>query len=339
MSKGKPKTGGALRTEPKGFQLGADQASLQKQQQIFQQRADKKGENSKAYKNLQKVNSALGALNTAPSNPALPQNPVQIPSPDVQQGWNDVSGRSNDYMSNIFGQLQNQGQFNPGDYGQQRQQAMDSVMSEFNRTMQPQFDKEQGDFRQRMAEQGIPENSEKYKYLETQMQNQQQGARQGAMNQGYGLGMQEQQQGYGQAAQTYQMPLNQLNAVSPFYGYQNQMNMQQGQQQWASGENQMDRTQQGNLAQGGYDFQKELAKLQHGYNMQLQASAPRGGGGGGSSGLSYEQQLGLVDRNFYNNMVLQGVQNGQQMPYPGAAGGAVQGVGAGVAAGLGSALR
>lgn len=333
----------ALKKDPKnkkdnkGFQVGTDAQTLAQQQAVFQKRVDA-GKTGKAVKNLAAVNKAIGALGTDPGQNPQPA-PTQAPTPQNTQGFTEATDNANSYLNNVFGQLQNQGQFNPGDYTQMRQQASDVAMNEFNRQNSARFAQEDANFEQQMAEQGIDPNSEKYRYLKGQNDLSRQNAIQGAQNNAFQMGQSEQAQAYGQAANTYNMPLNQLNAMSPYYGYQNQANLQQGQQNWAAGQNQLDRDFTAGQTQGGYDFQREMAKLQQKYALQLQNNAPRGGGGGGGGGLTYDQQLGLIDRNFYNNMVLSGMQNGQQVPLPGVGSGVSQGVGVGVGVGLGAGLR
>jgi hypothetical protein len=209
-------------------------------------------------------------------------------------------------------------------------------MNEFNRQNQGRFAQEDQQFAQQMADQGVDENSEKYRYMKGQFDLNRGNQIQGAQNNAFQLGQGEQAQAYGQAANTYQMPLQQLQAVSPYYGYQNQNQMQQGMQGWQGAQNDLDRTQQSNLQQQGFQGQGQLASQQFQYNKWLQAHQKGGGGGGG--GLSFDQQMALqnnsLDKNFYNSMVLYGIQNGQKVPQPGAGSGFAQGVAGGVTAGV-----
>lgn len=327
------KNKGALNTQPKGFQLGQDEATLRKQQEIFQKRVDA-GKTGKAVQNLAAVNQALGALNREPQPPQKP--PITTPTLEQQQGFNEVSVGANDYLQQVLSTLQGQGQFNPGDYAAQRQAASDSVMNEFNRLNQGRFAHEDEMFRRQMAEQGIDENSEKYRYLQGQRDLARGSQIQGAQNAAFAAGQGEQAQAYNQAFNTYQAPLAQLNATIPFYGYQNQNFLQQGQQNWASGENSLDRSHQLGMQQGGFDFQREMAKLQQKYALQQIAATPRGGGG--APGLSMDDRFALMDREFYNNMVLSGLQNGQPMQTPGIGGGFAAGIGQGVGAGIAQGL-
>jgi hypothetical protein len=296
---------GALSTDPR--QPGQRGANALRQERLQAQRQKKAG----------------GALGT---NPAAAQ-PVQTAS--TQPAFDQATTSANNYLNSTLGQLQNQGQFNPGDYSQSRQQATDTAMNEFNRMNKDRFAQEDQSFNQNLLDQGVDPASEKGRNLAQQHNLSRSSEIQGAQNNAFQLGQGEQAQAYNQQYSTFNQPLNQLQAMSPYYGYQNQNQQAQ-----------LDRNFTQQQTQGGYDFQREMAKLQQKYSLQLQNNAPRGGGGGGGGGgLSYDQQLGLVDRNFYNNMVLSGMQNGQQVPYPGAAGGAAQGVGNGVAVGLGAGLR
>lgn len=318
---------GALSTSPK-FSLGTDRETLMAQQARAQAKIDAKGKKAKkARRNLKQINSALGALGTDPQ--------PTTPTPQ-QESFDQATLGANNQINSLFDQMQSQGAFQPQDYTQSRQQATDVAMSEFNRLNEDRFAYEDEEFRRRMAAEGIDETNPKYQYLQQQRQLQRDSAVQGAQNSAFQLGQGEQAQAYGQQYNTYMAPTQQLQAVSPYYGYQNQQNLAGQQMAWQSGENALDRTQQTSLAQGGYDFQKQLAALQNKYALQQIAATPRGGGGGGS--LSYEQRLALQrdaqDRDLYGNLVLQGVQGGQQVPYPSTGSGVAAGIGQGASAAI-----
>ena len=309
---------GALNNKPRGFQLGKDPSSLQAQQQKLQGIIDRKGGKApKAIQRLEKVNGALGAMPTQQQQ--APQNP----------GFQNVTNSSNDYLQGVFGQLQGQGQFNPGSFQDTRQQATDVAMNEFNRLNQGRFSQEDAAFEEQMTAQGIDPTSEKFRNLNSERMLNRNSAIQGAQNNAFQMGQGEQAQAFGQASSKYQMPLQQLQAASPYYGYQAQ-----------SSENALDRQHQVGMQQGGFDFQKELAALQQKYSLQQIAATPRGGGGGG--GLSFDQQMALqnnaIDKNYYNNLILSGVQAGNQPQRGGVAQGVAQGVGQGISAGITSGL-
>jgi len=294
------------------FKPAEDRESLLQQQERFQGIIDKKGAANapRARRRLRKVNRALGALGNAPEESSL-------------FDYGQIGEQANQYLGGLFGQLQQQGPFAPGDYMESRQKAADVAMSEFDRLNRDRFAREDAQFEQRMAEQGIPLGSEKYQQLQQQRMQDRSSAIQGARSQAFQLGQGEQAQAFGQAATQYRMPMEQLSAVTPYYGYQTQQQLQQGQQGF-----------QREMSQEQFEQQKKLAELQNQYRLQQIAATPRGGGGGG---LSYEQQLGLIDRRFFNEMVAQGLQPQQQGP--GFGGGFAQGVGQGAQLGLGAALR
>lgn len=318
---------GALSTSPK-FSLGTDRETLLAQQARAQAKIDAKGKKAKkARANLKQINSALGALGTDPQ--------PTTPTPQ-QESFDQATLGANNQINSLFDQMQSQGAFQPQDYTQSRQAATDVAMNEFNRLNEDRFAYEDEEFRRRMAAEGIDETNPKYQYLQQQRQLQRDSQVQGAQNAAFAAGANEQAQAYGQQYNTFMAPTQQLSAVSPYYGYQSSANQQQQAQQWQSGENALDRTQQTSLAQGGYDFQKELAALQNKYALQQIAATPRGGGSSGA--LSYQQRLALQrdaqDRDLYGNLVLQGVQGGQQVPYPSTGSGVAAGIGQGASAAI-----
>ncbi len=320
--------GGALASDPQrkggaAFVLGTDKATLEKQLADQQKKLGNSNDKGRLAR-IGNIKNALGALGTNPQ-PVTTQ-PV-APQPSEMDQSNQMS---NDALQGLFGRIQGQGDFNPGDFMQARERASGAVMDSFNRRMNPQFQQEEQQFRQQMAEQGIPENSELYNRQFQQLKDTQNSARLNAQNQAFLTGQSEQAMGYEQAANTYNMPYAQLGALAPFYGDQNEtlrqqatiassIDLQNKQNQFTGQQNELDRRNQ-----------RWLLKNQ-----------PRGGGGGG--GLSYDQQLALQrersNADLYNSLALMGVQNGQQLKPPGVAGGFMQGVGAGIGAGLGAGLR
>ena len=364
--------GGALAAGPREkFKVGNDLTTLQNQQQRLQARIDRRGGAApRAENRLNQVNERLGQLQGQPD--VIPgQTPQQAQN---QESFDQTTGQANQYLGQVFGQLQNQGQFNPQnmpelpqfnqqalpqmpqDYSKLRQQASDSVMQDFERNMGPQFQRQEEQLRQQLIETGNQPGSPQFERQLRDLRDQQGSSRQNAMTQAFQAGQGEAQVGYGQAMQnrqqgmaeqgqqfgqglagrgqmfneqyqSYQLPMAQLNAISPYYGYQNQAGMQNQQFGWQGGQNAMDRQQQ-------FDA---MAKDNQ-YRLQQIAATPRGGGGGNGA-LSYDQQLGLLDRSFYNQMVMQGLQNGQSVPRPGYGGGAAQGLATGIGMGLGSALK
>lgn len=344
---GAKKAGGALGNVPR-----LEKRANRLQRRIDQRAAAGKG-TAKAQKRLDKISSRMGGLEGQQINDmtgagigaqpetggGVRQQPGVV-DPNMEQKfyespWGPVSG--------IFDNVQNQGQFDPAQYQmafeQQRKAASDRVMQQFDRQMAPQFERENQQFEQRMAEQGIPMGSELYDQRYEEMKQTQNAARQNAMDQAYQTGAAEQSQAFNQAYQGYQLPTQQAAALSPYYNAY-LSNQQFGQNLDFQGQqNALDRQHQFDYGAQQFDYNKQLANQAHKHTLGQIAATPRGGGGGGAPGLSYEQRLGLLDREFYNNMVMQGLQNGQGgFPQQGYGTGFGQGFGQGIGAGLVSTL-
>jgi hypothetical protein len=91
-------------------------------------------------------------------------------------------------------------------FAQYAQKAQQSVMDQFNRSQEPQFAREDADFQQRMAEQGIDPNSGRYKTEYQNLQQAHNNARQNAMDQAYTTGLGAQQQAFNQNYNAQQLP-------------------------------------------------------------------------------------------------------------------------------------
>jgi hypothetical protein len=302
-------------------------------------------ESPKMQQRLQELQAGRTGAVAPPTNQAV--NPVNT----ATSGFDNTNSFANNYMGDVFGQLQGQGQFNPqglpkldGDYGQMRREASDSVMNEFNRMNKDRFAYEDENFEQQMAEQGVDPASEKYQYLKKQNDLSRGSQIQGAQNNAFQMGQSEQAQGFGQALSAnnqmygqqfnnYQIPMQQLNSMTPFY-----------QGQAAAWQNQQNMNFQGNQAELGRQHDMTMGRQQHRWNMQLQASAPQGGGGGGGGQPPIWAQYGFsgpmeYDQYKFNQQLLLqtgGLQPGQRGPNAGDA--AINGFAQGAGAAIGSTL-
>ena len=139
-----------------------------------------------------------------------------------QQGnrMGDVSGR---FGMDIIGRA---GQFDPNNpwanvqqqgFTDQMNAARQSVMGEFERTMAPEFQRQDAEFQQRMAEQGIDPNSGKYQAEFRAIKESQNNARNQAQSQAFQLGSQYQQQGYEQFMGGQKLPFEQYAATSDMW--------------------------------------------------------------------------------------------------------------------------
>jgi hypothetical protein len=275
-----------------------------------------------------------------PGNPS-PNPQTTAPVQPTESATTQIENTTNDAMQNLVGRVGNMQPFqptmdampqmpqmSPQEYSAMRQRAEQTAMDSFDRNMGPQFQREEADFRQRMAEQGVPETSEGYQKQYQDMKNAQNSARQNAMSNAFQLGQGEQAQAYGQQAQNYQLglagrdqqfnqgiqqyrlPMEQLGAMTPVYGQMSQ-NQQFG-QRMTFDEQQAELQRQHDEAMAGqkYKYDRGLMRLQY----KLNPPRGGGGGGGGGGGMSMQDRMALMDREFYNQMALQAGQTPQQMP-------------------------
>lgn len=209
------------------------------------------------------------------------------------QGAFEPIGQS---VTQQLGYMQQQGQFQPGSFQDQMNQAYGNVMQQFEQTTGPQFQREQADFAQMAAERGLDPNSEAYRSLQGQLTQRQDLARQQAMNQALQSAYGVQDQIFGQQKDIYQMPATMLNTLGGYYGEMGQQGRFGQELAFKRKEGQLDRAQR----------LKEI---------QMQLNAPRGGGGGG---LSFEQQRQLqqeaIAGNIAAQMALGGGQQQQRQP-------------------------
>lgn len=282
------------------------------------------------------------------ANPAPAVDPYTDPNASVN--FDNVGGAVNREVFDDINAIGNRGDFQAQglpelnqDYNQARQRSEQAVIDKNMRYLQPQFDRQMADFRQRMAEQGVPETSEAYQKQFADLQDAQNRARADVFNDATQTGRAEQQQQFGQALQgrgqmfgeqlqTYQQPLNVLSAYAPYYG-QN-ANIFQQQQQFGQERALADLGYQYDLGrmQADFGYNTRLANQAFGHNQRL-ARMRSGGGGGGGGGIDpYDRQL--------DNLILGGAAGGGRQQRPSIFGGAAQGFGSGVGLGLvGSMMR
>lgn len=281
------------------------------------------------------------------TTPGGPDKPNPYTDPNAPVNFDNVSGATNREVFDDINAIGNRADFQAQglpdlnyDYAATRQKAEGAVMDSFNRQMEPRFKKEEQDFRQMMAERGVPEGSEQFTREYGNMKQAQNSAYGDAQNQAFLTGQSEQNLGYNQALAgrdqgfnqqlaTYQQPLQNLQAFSPFY--QQGANIYQQQQGFGHDTNLANLGYRHNIGLGaqGQKFKLEQMAKQFGYDKQLQSMIPRGhGGGGGSPNYS-----GL------DNMITAAILGGGGAPQQGYAGGFAGGVNQGVGLGLASALR
>jgi hypothetical protein len=96
-------------------------------------------------------------------------------------------------------------------FGEARDKAYSDVMAQFNRSMEPEFQRQNAEFQQRMADQGLDPNSGAYQAQYKAMADAQNNARLNAQSQASQQAYQVQQQAFGQG---------QIAAMTPFEQWQ-----------------------------------------------------------------------------------------------------------------------
>lgn len=201
-------------------------------------------------------------------------SPYQLPQQGIGQG-----------MQNFIEQMQQQGAFNPGSFQDQMNQAYGNVMQQFEQSTGAQFAKQNRDFEQMAAERGLDPAGEAYRSMRAELGQQQDMARQAAMNQAWAAAQNAQAQGFGQAATQYQMPGQMLGAFAQFYGQMGEDVRQQQQFGFQGQQNALDRQTQERLA-----------------NIQARSA--------GAGSLSLQDRMALLDRETANQMALNMSQGG-----------------------------
>ncbi len=333
---------GALATDPRGVRLSPG-VYRNAQGKTYQSATGALGRDPKKKpKQPKQLEGAPAQI--APPGTIDPQNPT------IDMGMDESLGSA---MTRGFDQFGNMGNFDPqlapmpempqGDYMAMRQKAEQTAMDSFERNMGPQQQREEAAFRNRMAEQGVSETSEGYQRQYADMKAQQNAARQNAATSAFQAGQGEQAQAYGQQAQNYQLgmagrdqqfnqglqqyrlPMEQLNALSPYYTTNKNISFEQ---------QEAERQRQWQQQQAGQQNKWDRQNMRLQYNL---ANSGRGGGGGGGGGGA---PAGQFDKTFDNMMLQYMTQPQQQQPqYPGYAGGFFQGFGQGTPMGLMSGLK
>ena len=97
-------------------------------------------------------------------------------------------------------------------FGEARDKAYGDVMSQFNRSMEPEFQKQNAEFQQRMVDQGLDPNSGAYQAQYKALADAQNNARLNAQSQASQQAYQVQQQAFGQGQAATMMPFEQWQA-------------------------------------------------------------------------------------------------------------------------------
>jgi hypothetical protein len=170
----------------------------------------------------QRTDSRGRPVKTEKPNKA-PKGPTPFAQQTSEQQGNQMADVSGQFGMDILGRAS---QFNPNNpwanvqqqgFADQMNAARQSVMGEFERTMAPEFQRQDAEFQQRMAEQGIDPNSGKYQAEFRAIKESQNNARNQAQSQAFQLGSQYQQQGYEQFMGGQKLPFEQYAATSDMW--------------------------------------------------------------------------------------------------------------------------
>jgi hypothetical protein len=140
--------------------------------------------------------------------------------------------------------------------------------------LKPQIDQSREAFDVKMANQGIPVDSEAYKRAALTQSNQENDLMLGATTQGFNVGQQANQQAYNQAMTNYNLPLNTLNSLRTGAQVQNPTFINAPQQATTAGADVLGATQMGYNAQMG-NFNSQQA-AQSNFNSGLMGLAGAG---------------------------------------------------------------
>lgn len=130
------------------------------------------------------------------------------PEGQIQETGTDALALANEAYAREMERMR-QGQ---PDFSGQLESARQNVMGQFERTMGPEFERQQMQLRQRMAEQGIDPNSGAYQAQMKMLNDAQASARQNAMSQAFTQGAEYQQQGFTQDVTGRMLPFQMMQA-------------------------------------------------------------------------------------------------------------------------------
>lgn len=161
--------------------------------------------------------------NKAPAPPPGPQMDPYTNAP--QSPWDQLTPEQRDAeieqgVSGLMRGIMDQAKpFQPGSYADQMNAARQNVMREFEAQNADVFKRQEADFYQRAAEQGLDPNNPGYAALYKQeVTDRQDRARQSAMRSAEDAAYNVQQQGFNQAYQQFLAPGEQFGQFSPVWG-------------------------------------------------------------------------------------------------------------------------
>jgi hypothetical protein len=231
MAEKKTNKGGALKTNPSNAAPSNDAAKgLKRLSPGVYRNPQGQLTNSRG----QRIDSRQRPVKTEKPNKAS-KGPTPFAQQTSEQQGNQMADVSGQFGMDILGRASQFDPNNPWANAQQQgftdqlEAARQSVMGEFERTMAPEFQRQDAEFQQRMAEQGIDPNSGAYQAQFRAIKESQNNARNQARSQAFQLGSQYQQQGYEQFIGGQKLPFEQYAATEKMWTlpYSAQMEAQQ----------------------------------------------------------------------------------------------------------------
>ena len=232
-----------------------------------------------------------------------------------RQGERNVSavgGEVTQSVQDFLNQAQSQGAFNPGEYDDLYQSAFQNVMSNFELENAQQFQDDEAQLEQMIAERGLDPMGAGAAKMRDQMYRSQDRARQQAMLTAEQAGRALQGQRFDQELARYNVPIDQASKLGSFFGVQSAAVEQEKQRQ----------------------FEAQQAKLER---QSRESMARRAGGGGGPDPFALmEAEYGYKRDLLYDQAALQAAQEGKSpsvwnSAIAGFAGGVGSGIGRGIA--------
>ena len=177
-----------------------------------------------------RIDSRGRPVKTTTPGAAKPGTP-KAPPTDEQRFANLSPEKQGNEMADVSGQfgkdiIEQASQFDPNNpwanvqqqgFSDQMEAARQNTMGQFERSMGPEFQRQDAEFNQRMAEQGIDPNSGAYQGQYKAMKDAQNNARLNAQSQAFQIGSQYQQQGYEQFMGGQKLPFDQYAATEKMW--------------------------------------------------------------------------------------------------------------------------
>lgn len=219
----KQSKGGALKTDPPKSNVSKEVANWQRKYNDAVKTFKKQKPGSKEQEKWARIVQRWGAKSQIPNWEKALGN---YKTPTAEEKFANMNAKDQrraleiDSMELFRRNMELAGQFDPNrpfagyemGFGEARDKAYGDVMSQFNRSMEPEFQKQNAEFQQRMADQGLDPNSGAYQAQYKALADAQNNARLNAQSQASQQAYQVQQQAFGQGQAATMMPFEQWQA-------------------------------------------------------------------------------------------------------------------------------